>query len=283
MNMLLCDTLKGRFLNIAHRGARSLAPENTLSAGLKALQAGADLWELDVAMTADGVPIVIHDQSLNRTSNAREVFPSRRPWRVHEFSLAEIRSLDCGSWFMEDDPFGQIAAGVVSEKELQRYGSERIPTLREALEFTLANDWRVNVEIKDLRGTPGDHEIVEKVMGLIEGLEMGTRVLLSSFNPSYLRQVKVRNAAIATGVLVDRRPFNPVRLVQDLEASAYHPRFSALQTMDIPLFHQRGIAVLVWTVNEEATMCSLIEKGASGIFTDFPQRLRSILGVLGNS
>ena len=67
-----------RVLNIAHRGARSLAPENTLAAAQKALELGADMWELDVAMTADGELIVIHDSTLERTSNARDVFPDRQ-------------------------------------------------------------------------------------------------------------------------------------------------------------------------------------------------------------
>ena len=277
MNILLSQTLNGRFLNIAHRGARSLAPENTLAAGLRALQAGADLWELDVAMTADGVPIVIHDQSLHRTSNAKDVFPLRRPWWVHDSSFADIRSLDFGSWFREADPFGQIAAGAVSEEELQSYAGERVPSLEEALQFTLANDWYVNIEIKDLRGTRSDVEIVAKVMRLVESLEMSDRVLISSFNRSYLRQAKAINPAIAMGVLVDRPDFNPVQLAQDLKADAYHARVSALRTAHLSLLRQEGIAVFVWTVNEETTMRSLIEKGVSGIFTDFPQLLTSIL------
>ena len=101
-----CDTL-----NIAHRGARSLAPENTLAAAQKGLDTGADMWELDVGMTADGALFLIHDDTLERTSNAAQVFPQRAPWRVHEFTFDEIRQLDFGSWFVEQDPFGQIAAG----------------------------------------------------------------------------------------------------------------------------------------------------------------------------
>jgi len=80
-----------RILNIAHRGASSLAPENTLSAARKGLEAGADMWELDVQLTADGELIVIHDSTLKRTSNVEDVFPHRRPWQVHEFTLDEIR------------------------------------------------------------------------------------------------------------------------------------------------------------------------------------------------
>jgi glycerophosphoryl diester phosphodiesterase len=283
MDSLFSKIAEGRTLNIAHRGARSLAPENTLSAALRALQAGADLWELDVAMTADGVPIVVHDGSLQRTSNAEKVFSSRRPWRVHEFTLDQIRRLDFGSWFAEKDPFGQIAAGMVSPESLRCYGDEKAPTLGEALQFTLAHDWFVNIEIKDLRGTPGDYRIVEKVLTLIEDLEIGDRVIISSFNQHYLNQVKAINHLIPTGILVDRPHLNPVSLVQDLRADAYHPLVSALTIKDLRLMREKGIAVFVWTVNEEATMRSLIEKRVSGIFTDFPQRLQSILDSPGNS
>ncbi len=277
MKSLLDTIAEDRILNIAHRGARSLAPENTLSAALRALREGADLWELDVMMTADGEPIVIHDESLKRTSNAAQVFPSRRPWRVREFTLEEIRRLDFGSWFAKEDPFGQIAAGIVSEQDLQSYRGERAPTLDEALQFTLAHEWYVNIEIKDLWGVPGDQRIVEKVMELVEKFEMSDRVLISSFDHSYLKQVKAINPAISTGVLVERRPFNPARLVQDLQAATYHPRVSALRTDDVRLLRERGIGVLVWVANDERTMHSLIARGVNGIFTDFPQLLRPIV------
>ncbi|HIC89588.1 MAG TPA: hypothetical protein EYP04_09335, partial [Anaerolineae bacterium] len=188
-------------LNIAHRGARSLAPENTLAAARKALAIGADMWELDVQMTSDGQLIVMHDSSLERTCNVEELFPDRRPWLVAEFTLAEIQKLDCGSWFNETDPFGQIKARVVSPQEQQSYVGERAPTLREALLFTRDHDWRVNVEIKDLSRLPGDATVVEKVVDLIVELDMVDRVVISSFNYDYLRRVRAANGDIPTAAL----------------------------------------------------------------------------------
>jgi glycerophosphoryl diester phosphodiesterase len=279
MNSLLSKIAQGRTLNIAHRGARSLAPENTLSAALKAAQAGADLWELDVVMTADGEPIVLHDKTLNRTSNAANVFPLRRPWWVHEFSFEEIRALDFGSWFKENDPFGQFAAGMLSDEDLESYSGEPAPTLGEALQFTLDHKWYVNIEIKDLRGTTGHHEIVKKVVESIEKSEMSDRVLISSFNHSYVEQVKAMNPALPTGVLVDRPHWNPLGLLENLKADAYHPRISTFRAADVRLLHERGKGVLVWVANDEADMRSLIQKGVNGIFTDFPQLLGSILKI----
>ncbi len=141
-----------RPLNIAHRGARSLAPENTLAAARKALEAGADMWELDVNVTADGELVVMHDDTLTRTTNAEALFPRRAPWRVVDFTLAEIKQLDTGGPFLAQDPFEQIGAGVISSAEQAALRGEPVPTLREALQFTADRRWRVNVEIKPLPG-----------------------------------------------------------------------------------------------------------------------------------
>ena len=122
-------TNKTRPLIIAHRGARSLAPENTLAAARKALQAGADMWEMDVAVTSDGELIVVHDDTLERTCNVADLFPDRRPWNVWDFTLAEIQTLDCGSWFAARDPFGQIKAGNVSTEEAARYSPKKIDVI----------------------------------------------------------------------------------------------------------------------------------------------------------
>ncbi|MBW2561125.1 MAG: glycerophosphodiester phosphodiesterase, partial [Deltaproteobacteria bacterium] len=121
---------------IAHRGARSLAPENTLAAARRAREAGADLWETDVTVTKGGELVLLHDESLTRTTDVRDRFPNREPWHCSAFILREIRLLDAASWFEKADPFGQIAAGVVGKEDLSAYRGERIPTLREALQFT---------------------------------------------------------------------------------------------------------------------------------------------------
>ncbi|MGD9036349.1 MAG: glycerophosphodiester phosphodiesterase family protein, partial [Syntrophobacterales bacterium] len=164
-------------LNIAHRGARSLAPENTLAAARKGLEVGADMWELDIQMTADEELIVIHDSTLKRTSNVREVFPKRKPWLVHKFTLDEIRLLDFGSWFRKQDPFGQIAAGMVAESDLASYVHQQAPTVREALTFTREHSWNVNLEIKDLGGNPDPRQVAKKILALVEDLEMLDSVL----------------------------------------------------------------------------------------------------------
>ena len=268
-------------LNIAHRGARSLAPENTLAAASKGLEVGADMWELDIQMTADGELIVIHDSTLKRTSNVREVFPNRKPWFVHQFTLDEIRLLDFGSWFRKQDPFGQIAAGLVAESDLASYVHQQAPTLGEALTFTLEHSWRVNLEIKDLGGNPNPDQVVKKILALVEDLDMVDSVLISSYNQTYLAQVKKVHPHVATGVLVSKPHPHPQSLLRQLGAQAYHPRLSAFRPADVALLHRYDCRVHVWNVNDYKTMERLVRAGVDGIFTDFPQLLTSVLASCG--
>jgi glycerophosphoryl diester phosphodiesterase len=263
-------------LNIAHRGASSLAPENTLAAAEKALAGGAEMWEVDVGLTADGQLILLHDDSLTRTSNVRELFPDRQPWLLRQFSLAEIRQLDFGSWYVETDPFGQIAAGQVTATDLAAYAGEAAPTLAEALAFTRANNWRINIEIKDLSGTAGHAHVVEKLVQLVEQMKMVDRTLVSSFNHHYLQQLKALNPHLATAVLVEEAVTEPQQLLRRLAAQAYHPPAAAIEPQLVAALRRAGYEVDVWTVDEVDAMRQLIEAGVSGIITDFPHRLRQV-------
>lgn len=241
----------------------------------KALELGAEMWELDVALTADGQLIVIHDDTLARTSNVADHFPNRSPWPVHTFTLEQIRRLDFGSWFIDQDPFGQIAAGHLSQTDLDSYIGLPVPTLREALSFTRDNDWRVNVEIKNLSGTPGDATIVEQVVALIEMLAMPDRVLISSFNHSYLARVKAANPGLATGVLIKNPVNDPTALLRRFDAQAYHPNATAIPLDTVAELRAQGFDINIWTINDDITMRIFIRTGASGLFTDFPQRLKA--------
>lgn len=264
---------------IAHRGACSLAPENTLAAARKAFKLDADLWELDVCMTKDGELILLHDDTLERTSNVANIYPERAPWNVTDFSLEEIRKLDFGSWFNQADPYHQIAAGTVSVSEQRSYIGEPAPTLREALEFTKANHWKVNVEIKDLSGSERDITIVEKVVGLVHDLGMDQSVLISSFNHDYLRQVKALAPAIKTGVLVEQGDLDPIRLVTRLNAQAYNPKLGEVTPEEIRQLRGQGIDVYIYTVNDPEDIQFLLSTQASGLFTDFPHMVKEILKV----
>jgi glycerophosphoryl diester phosphodiesterase len=262
-------------LVIAHRGARSLAPENTLAAAQKALEVGADMWELDVAVTADSELVVMHDDTLVRTCNVQTVFPDRRPWQVWQFSLAEIQTLDCGSWFNQRDPFGQIKAGNVSAAELQSHVGQRAPTLRQALEFTREHHWRVNVELKQQPTPELGRIVIEKSVALIEelGMDDGEQVVVSSFEHEYLKSLKEMNSRIPVQVLLSQSLPDLPAYLATIGTDMCNPKVDIWSVQELSELSQQGVRFNVWTVNDEALMKDLIHAGVQGIITDYPQTL----------
>jgi glycerophosphoryl diester phosphodiesterase len=270
--MLEIEDAFGKPLIAAHRGARSLAPENTLAAARAALAAGAGMWEVDVRVSRDGEPVVVHDRDLERTSDARFKFPDRSPWFVADFDLCELKSLDFGSWFATSDPFGQIAAGKVSLSNSAQYSGEPMLTLEEAILFTLRNDWLIDVEVKNLWGQPGHESIVKKVIDLVRDMGATEKVLISSFNHDYLALAKKLERDIKTGILVNRFHSDALRLAFELDAFAYKPGMRALEPWQIHRLKQKGFHVMVWTLNSPWLASAFFAVGVDGIFTDFPQR-----------
>ncbi len=274
MGQSIFDALdKGRLI-AAHRGARSMAPENTLAAARLALVAGAAMWEIDVRLSRDGEPVLAHDLDLARTSDVREKFPGRTSWPVDEFDLRELKTLDFGSWFKVSDPFGQIAAGRVSPRELEKFACERVVTLEEAIRFTVENDWLLNIEIKDLAGRPGHDLVVEKVVGVVCGWGAAERILISSFNYQYLASVKRLEPRIRTGVLTEEVQRDPAALMSELDAFSFNPAVRAFRPVQVRRLRQKGFAVLVWVLNNPVAARVVFALGADGIFTDFPGRFR---------
>jgi glycerophosphoryl diester phosphodiesterase len=263
--------------NIAHRGARSLAPENTIVAAHKGLVSGADLWETDVTVTADGVLILMHDDTLVRTTDAVRKFPDRGPWNVATFRLDEIQTLDAGSWFMAADPFGQIAAGAVVFDKGASYAKTRVPTLEEGLVFTKNNKWMVNLELKPIPPPMDRYPVVEQVLHLIAIVDIDPqRVIISSFHHPWLREVEARTTAVAVQALVgwDNRE---VLGAGDVAFDVYNVSRQLADKDCIKRLLALGKQVNVYTVNEETEMRRLIDYGVHGLFTDFPQRLAQVL------
>ena len=293
-------------LNIAHRGARAFAPENTLEAFEKAARFGCHVIELDVHLSSDGELIVVHDDDLARCSNVRDLFPGRAPWFVSDFTADEIATLDAGSWYVAElrKPAGQRQPFLrsltveerrahISKDDLARYasGNVRHPRLRQALELARRLGLLVNVEIKALpRLYPG---IADRVVGLIKDLRMERAVIVSSFDHQQLAQVRRRSKSIATAVLTSDRLHNPAHYVRYLlDGDAYNPGCygpydslglgSVAGTIDRPGIRSLlavGLGVNAWTENDPARMKALIEAGVTGIFTDYPNRLQDVLAA----
>ena len=262
-------------LNIAHRGARSLAPENTLAAARQALEIGADLWETDVLVTADGQLILMHDDTLERTTDVARRYPDRAPWTVTTFTLAEIATLAPGTRFIESDPFGEIAAGAVSPGDQVAYLCEPVPTLAQALTFTQESGWRVNLELKAIPPPLEDFPIVEHVLQLIDELAIDPRrVIISSFNHTWLRRVRQLSPQLTVQALVETLPQNP-----SPEFPVYNAWVEVVDEEQVRAAVGRGLTVNLYTVNDENDMRRFIAAGVAGLFTDYPQRLASVLAA----
>ena len=211
-------------LVVAHRGARGHAPENTLTAAALGYAVQADLWELDANYTKDGKLVVMHDDTLTRTTDVETAFPGRPSYRVCDFTLDEIKSLDAGSWYAGRDQFGRIAAGEIDDDTLKRFDGLTVPTLEEALAFTRDNGWYVNVEIKNHAHLIGHETVTKDVLDLTRRLDMVDQVIISSFQHRYLEECRALCPEMATGALVEHvRPEDPVALCRRLQVNAYHP------------------------------------------------------------
>jgi glycerophosphoryl diester phosphodiesterase len=296
-------------LIIAHRGARAFAPENTLVAFEKAARLGADMVELDVQLAADGEVVVVHDATLDRCSNVRDVFPGRGDYRVQSFTLADIERLDAGSWFVrelsrepaERQPFLRSLSAdesrtFISAAERAEYaaGDVQIPTLRRALVRIHELGLRVNVELKAFPDVGVADSLTDRTVRLVEELGLCEHVLISSFDHRSLPRVKQLQPAIATGVLVTQPLADPVAYCREHRANAYHPgcavgsdavgfdseSFRSTGRLPAEPFRSlraAGIDINVWTENEPARMKCLIDAGVTGIVTDYPNRLTDLL------
>ena len=260
----------------AHRGACSIAPENTLLALEKARLCGADLWEADVQTTADGELVLFHDHTLERTTDvlSQSVYSSRSPWNLADFSLVDLQQLNAGSWFLKTDPFGTIAAGDVTKADFSAIEAQQIPLLGDVLNACRENDFPINLEIKDQAGTAADGTIVGKILSQLKATGTEQLVLLSSFNHDYLRQVKQLNPAIATAALVEKKhPENLLDYLRDLGVDAYHPDHLITDAELITQLIAAGMRVNLWTVNGVERAQYFSAAGATFICTDWPQRL----------
>jgi glycerophosphoryl diester phosphodiesterase len=256
-------------LNIAHRGARGHAPENTLPAFELAAQLGAHMFELDVHLTADGHVVVHHDDDVLRCSDASLRYPGRASYFISDFSLAELRTLDAGSWF----------AGA---------SATQIPTLQEVLALAKGLGRFVNIELKTIPRMY--RRLVPQVFSCLDRVDMRDQVLISSFDHQQLLEVRASCLRVATAALCSGRLARVAEYLTLLDADAYHPSCSsfcdsmglhaadaALDTATIAALRGAGKHINVWTCNEPAHMQTLLATGITGLITDYPDRLAQLL------
>ncbi|MFG3020289.1 glycerophosphodiester phosphodiesterase [Streptomyces sp. NPDC048254] len=250
---------------LAHRGASVYAPENTLAAVDKAAELGFTWVENDVQRTKDGRLVVLHDDSLARTTNAEQVFPGRAPWKVKDFTAMEIARLDAGSWFSPS------------------YTGTRVPTLAQYMRRIEHNHEKLLLEIKNPELYPGIEQQIVKLLGnegWLDGPHLG-RIVVQSFSADSLRIVHALRPAVTTGYL-GTPPVTSLDgyarftdLINPTVGSISAGYVTSVHSIDGP--HGRPLRVFTWTVDDAATTWKAVGYGVDGIITNKPDVVRAAL------
>jgi glycerophosphoryl diester phosphodiesterase len=235
----------------AHRGACAHAPENTLPSFELAVEQKADAIELDAKLSRDGAVMVIHDQTVDRTTNGTG--------KVNELSLEELKRLDAGIFFDE------------------KFSGARIPTLDEVFQ-SVGKKVIINVELTNYKST--NDNLVERVIEVVKRNAMEERVLFSSFFPGNL--VKCKTLLPLAPVALLCLPglmgsYSRSRLMRHISPQVIHPYLSDVSKEFISKEHRAGRRVHVWTVNKESDLNRLFSQDVDGIFTDDPLLARMVL------
>jgi glycerophosphoryl diester phosphodiesterase len=234
-------------LVIGHRGAAGYAPENTMASFEHGLALGADAIELDVHPTSDGELVVIHDPTLDRTTDGHGL--------VVAHSLAQIRELDAGSWF--DAAFA----------------GQRVPIFREVMQWAKGRT-RVIIEIK--QGPIFYPNVEELLLAALDETGMRDQVLVISFDHLSVHKLKQLAPDIPTGVLYAGRCVNPVRLAHDAQADALMPYWPLLTKDEVAAAHAAGLFIGPWG-GPEQNYEFILATGVDAVIADFPDRPRQVL------
>lgn len=243
-------------VRIAHRGAsgEGLAPENTLAAFEMAIQIGVDAVEVDVHATRDNRVIVIHDATLDRTTDRFGV--------IRDLTYDEIKEADAGSWFGAE------------------FKGERVPELEEVLDLARHRALLL-IEIK------ADF-LAEKVLQTVVEKDAVSQVVIQSFNQQTIRRIKLLEPSIPTALLMGNLPTTPSRvrarrMVRDvlaIGANSVGLWHNVVTPALLEEMRRRALSVWTWTVDEEIAMRDLVQMGIQGIITNYPDRLNSVLDDL---
>lgn len=232
-------------LVFGHRGASGYAPENTLPAFELGIRQGCDGFEFDVQLTKDGVAVVHHDWTVDRTTTGSGA--------IRDLSFDEIRAFDAGKWFSEE------------------FSGTTVPRLEELFEMVPAT-MPLNVELKS---RPHDQPGLEKaVASIMERYNRVENTIVSSFNHKCLKEIRALNPAFRLGILYEGvllSPFSYVRR-QSLDIYSLHPCHDYVSKELVEKAHARGIKVACWTVNTTERARELEAAGVDIVITNYPDR-----------
>ncbi|MFC4557861.1 glycerophosphodiester phosphodiesterase [Virgibacillus kekensis] len=229
----------------AHRGSAGTHPENTMASYREAKRVGADGIELDVHLTSDGKLAVIHDETVDRTTNGTG--------HIKDFTLAELKELDAGSWFTSE------------------FSGETIPELGEVLAWVKQEKLLVNIELKNVfyLDYPG---IEENVLQEVNRYGLKEQTVISSFNHIGLNTVRRLDSEIDCAILYSEKLYQPWNYAKTLGSTSLHPHLYGMNDEMIQYAEQIGCPVRPFTINEEQQIEKFIRLGCSAIITDFPER-----------
>jgi glycerophosphoryl diester phosphodiesterase len=232
---------------IGHRGAVASAPENTLAGLRRAAALGVRWVEFDVRLTFDGSCVLLHDETVERTTNGAG--------RACDLTLAELQRLDAGSWF---DP---------------TFAGERIPTLEEAIAVLAELGLGANIELKP---SPGQEaETARTALAIVRERwpEHLPVPLVSSFQEASLAAAREAMPEAPRGLLVGAAPADWRQRAEDLDCATIHGDHRKLEPGTVRAMAQAGYPVLAYTVNEAARAATLFEWGVAAVFSDSPERI----------
>lgn len=242
MQIFLRRSAGAPLLRVGHRGAKGHAPENTLSSFTIAAGMGVNVVETDVHLSKDGQVVLIHDHTVNRTTNGRGY--------VKDMTLAELKALDAGSWYD------------------QRFAGERIPVLDELLVW--ARD-RVAIAIEIKNGPIYYPGIAEKVIAALRRHDMLRQAILISFDHLVVREAKTLAPEVAAGILYVGGLADPVGAARAADADALHPHWAYVTADLVRTAHAAGLAISPWNPNDLPTLRMLNELGVDSVGTDYPE------------
>lgn len=235
---------------IAHRGAGELAPENTLAAFRLGARHGYRMFECDAKLSADGIPFLLHDATLDRTTNAREILRPAPGAVGGDHSWADLARLDAGAWHSP------------------AYAGEPLPTLENVARFCLANGHSLNIEIKP---TPGAERVTGEVVGRHASrlwTDAPAPPLVTSFEPEALAGVLATAPRLARGLLLDTLWKGWLETALSLKCAAIVCDHVLWDRSSVTQAHSAGFRCLSYTVNDELAAQRLLALGTDGIITD---------------
>ncbi|KAA0549481.1 glycerophosphodiester phosphodiesterase [Bacillus sp. BGMRC 2118] len=230
-----------------HRGAAGTHPENTMISFIAAERASADGIELDVQLSKDGEIVVIHDETLDRTTTGTGL--------IKDHTLKEIRSFDASYKFPD-------------------YGVCKVPSLDEVFNWSLSNNLFINVELKNSEFPYEGLE--EKVIQLIRTYHYEKRIIISSFNHKSLEKCIKIAPEIEVGVLFNKKKKDPWEYAKRIGAKSIHPNYRIISNSDIIKSQEKGVSVRPYTVNKQKEMERLLSIKCESIITDYPEKAVSL-------